>query len=194
MVILLLLLLLLLVPIGVDVRYCDGNMQIYLRIASFTFRLYPAKDREKKQNKKTKKKKEKTVGSTIPDLSKDEVLDAVNVAVRSVKQLRFQLHKVKLHFISAGSDPYRTAMLYGYVSAAVHALGLPQRKQADIQLGVDFERETFYLDGYLSVTIKIYYICKLLCCLIVGMVPILWSRRKRLKSKEHSCAVKGKVA
>ena len=130
----------------------------------------------------------------MPDVTKDEILDAVSVVVKSVKQLKFDLHKLKFYFISAFEDPYQTAMIYGCVSAAVKALGLPQMKQADVRLGVDFERETFYLDGYLSITIRVYYICKLFCCLIAGAIPILWHRYKRLKTKERSSAAKGKVA
>jgi len=192
-IILVLLLLLLLIPVGVDAGYCEGTVRIMLRIASFTVTVYPtssSKDKKAKKRKKTNENKKQS----IPDVTKDEILDAVSVAVRSIKKLHFYLRKLKLHFISAFDDPYRTAMVYGYASAAVNAFALPQLKQADIQLGVDFEREDCYIDGYVSVTIKIYYIMKLVCCLAIGMIPILWSRHRRLKAKENSIGVKGKVA
>ena len=182
----------LLIPVGVDVGYSEGGLRVLIRAACFTFRIYPSSS-EKEQRTKKQKKTDVNKKRSIPDVTKDEILDAISVAVRSVKKLRFHLHKLKIHFISAFEDPYRTAMMYGYASAAVNAFALPQLKQADVQLGVDFEREECYVDGYLSVTIKIYYIMKLVCCLIAGAIPILWNRRKRLK-KTDSIAVKGKVA
>lgn len=191
-IIALLLILLLLVPVGIDVGYKEGNVRVLLRASCFTFQIYPTASTKKKKEKKQKKINEKKKRS-VPDVTKDEILDAIGVAVKAVKKLRFHLHKLKLHFVSAFADPYQTAMVYGYASAAVNAFALSQLKQSDIRLVVDFEREDCYVDGYLSVTIKIYYIMKLVCCLIGGMIPILWSRRKRLK-KADSIAVKGKVA
>lgn len=192
--------LLLLVPIGVDVGYCEEELNIYFRFGPVTIRIYPSKRTSK--SGKTSWKKWKTKGAkrksgkekNHPNLTKDEVLDAVSVAVQSFRKLRFHLHRLKLHFISAFEDPYQTAMVYGYTNAAVYGLGLSRLKQGDIQLAVDFQREKYYLDGYLSVTIKIYYIMKLVCCLIGGMVPILWRRRKRTKAEKHSAAMKGMEA
>ena len=85
-------------------------------------------------------------------------------------------------------------MVYGYANAAVQAFALPQLKQSDIQLAVDFERDTCYLDGYISVTIRIYYILKFVCCVVIGAIPVLYRRHKRLKPKNNSTAMKGKVA
>lgn len=193
MIVLILLVLFLMIPVGVDVGYCEGNLRVMIRIACFTFTVYPSSSAKDRKPKKQKNKNgiEKR---SFPHMTKDEILDAISVAVKSVKKLRFRLHKLKLHFISAFEDPYRTAMVYGYASAAVNAFALPHLKQADVQLGVDFEREDCYVDGYLSVTIQIYYIMKLVCCLLVGMIPILWHRHQRLKAKDNSMAVKGKVA
>lgn len=187
-----LLLLLLTVPVGADVGYNENGLRVFIRVWRFTFCVYPNAPKENKKPKQ-KKQKEKTQ-SRIPDINKDEVLDAISVAIRALKKLRFRLYRLKLHFISAFEDPYQTAMVYGYANAAVQALGLPNRKRTDVQLGVDFERESYYVDGYVSVTIRIYYIIKLCVCLVGGLIPILWRRRKRMKTIVNNTAVKGKVA
>lgn len=187
-----LLFLILLIPVGIDIGYSEGNLRVMIRAAWFTFKIYPSKSKQKKKVNQTKQTKEQKKRS-FPDVTKDEVLDTLTVAVSAVKKLRFHLYKLKLHFVSAFEDPYRTAMVYGYASAAVNAFALSNLKQADVQLGVDFERENCYVDGYLSVTIKIYYIMKLVCCLGIGVGPVLWRRHRRM-AKVNSVAVKGKVA
>lgn len=192
-VILMVLILLLAVPVGVDIGYNESGPRLLIRVWRFTFCVFPHQPKEKKKvEQKKQKTKDKKTG--IPDITKDEVLDAVSVAVRALKKLRFRLYRLKLYFISAFEDPYQTAMVYGYANAAVQALGLSNLKQADVQLGVDFERDSYYFDGYGSVTVRIYYIMKLCVTLVVGVVPILWRRRKRMKTIENNTAVKGKVA
>lgn len=166
-------------------------MTLFLRVSRFTFRIFP---REKKSAEKRKKESDKTNAKKLPDLTKDEVLDGIEVAARAVRKLKFHLYQLKIHFISAFDDPYRTAMIYGYVNAAIQAFGLPQLRQSDVQLGVDFERDHCYIDGYVSVTIRIYYIMKLIFCVVYGAIPILWRIRKRRKEQANSNAVKGKVA
>ena len=188
MLVLAALVLLLMVRLGVDVGYDAGGLRVYARVSRFTVCLYPAK---KQASKKPKKQKSKTPKKGMPDIAEDEIVDAIGVAVRSVKKLRFRLRRLKLHFLSAFDDPYKTAIVYGYAEALIHGLGLPQLKQSDIQLGMDFEKEACEIDGYLSVTIRIYYIMKLLVCLAVGMIPVLWRRRKRMKSTVKNTTVKG---
>ncbi len=181
--------LLLTVRIGADVGYDEAGLRVYARVSRFTICLYPSVKEKKTKKPKNPKRKIKKTGK--PDITEDEVLDAIGVAVRSVKKLRFRLRKLKLHFLSSFNDPYKTAIVYGYAEALVHGLGLPQLKQSDIQLGMDFEKEACDVDGYLSVTIRIYYIMKLVMCLICGMLPILWRRRKRMKATLNNTSVKG---
>lgn len=180
--------LMLTVRVGADVSYDETGLRVYVRISRFTICLFPSK-KEKQPKKKKPKRKTKKKGKL--DVTEEEVLDALSVAVRSVKKLRFRLYKLKLHFVSAFDDPYKTAIVYGYAEALLYGLGLPALKQSDIQLGMDFEKEACDIDGYLSVTIRIYYIVKLVVSLIVGMIPVLWHRRKRMKLVEKNTPVKG---
>ena len=189
-VLLALLLLVLSLRVGADVGYDEGGVRVMLRVSRWTYCLFPREQTKPKKQRKPKEKKKQGK----PDITKEEILDAVDVLVRSVKKLRFRLYRLRVHFISAFGDPYRTAMMYGYANAAVQALGLPEMKQADVQLAVDFERESYYIDGYISVTVRVFYIMKLCVCLVVGLIPILLRRRQRIKAIEKNTAVKGKVA
>lgn len=182
---------LMLLPLGVDFAYSHGQLQIFARVAAGLIRVYPQTTRKQTKTKKQPREKRSTSGS---DWTKGEILDLIGVALSTVKHLRLHLHRLKLHFLSAFEDPCQTAMVYGYAGAAVNALGLPQLKQADIQLGVDFEQEQPELDGYLSVTIRVYEILKLAFRLIAGAIPVLWRRRNRRKQMQNCGAVKGKGA
>lgn len=187
-IVLAVLVLLLTVRIGADIGYDETGLRVYARISRFTVCLYPSKIEKQHKKKKTKRKSDKK-GKL--DVTGEEVLEALSVAVRSVKKLRFHLYKLKLHFVSAFDDPYKTAIVYGYAEALIYGLGLPALKQTDIALSMDFEKEACDIDGYLSVTIRIYYIMKLLVCLMFGMLPIVWRRRKRMKATVKDAAVKG---
>ena len=189
-VLLVLLVLVLSLRVGVDVGYDGENVRVFLRVSRWTFCLFP---REKTKPKKQRKPKQKKKQGKL-DITKDEILDAISVLVRGIKKLRFRLYRLRVHFISAFGDPYRTAMMYGYANAGVQALGLYHLKQADVQLAVDFERESYYIDGYISMTVRVFYIIKLCVCLVAGLIPILLRRRKRIKAIEKNTAVKGKVA
>lgn len=189
MIVLALLALLLTVRIGADIGYDEKGLRVYARVSRFTLCLYPAA--KKHTPKKAKKQKPKTKKSEKLNITEDEALDAIGAAVCSVKKLRFRLRRLKLHFVSAFDDPYKTAIVYGYGEALINGLGLPQLKQSDIRLGMDFEKDACEIDGYLSVTIRIYYIIKLLVCLAMGLIPIWRRRRKRIKATVKNTTVKG---
>lgn len=196
-VLLIVLVLLLSVPVGADVGYDETGLRGFVRVWRFTFCVFPRKpkkDKPPKEKQPANEEKKPKPKKTLPNVTKDEVLDAVSVGVRAVKKLRFRLYRLKLHFVSAFDDPYQTAMVYGYANAAVQALGMPAWKRTDVQLGVDFAGEECYFDGYLSVTVRIYYIMKLCVCLVSGVLPILWRRRKRMKAIGNNTTVKGKAA
>ncbi len=185
--------LLLLLPVGGDVSFREGELRLYVRLWKLRLCLFPRKPQ--KPRKPHKGSEDTTVSSppkkpkkSMPNVTKDEVLETLAVLVGAVRKLRFRLHCLKLHFLSAFSDPYQTAMVFGYANAAVSALGLERLRQGDVQIGVDFQRETCYFDGYLSVTIRVWYVWKLAVSLLWGMVPILLSRRKRLKKQGSMAA------
>lgn len=188
-VIVLLFVLLLCLPLGVDVSLCEGNLRVYLRVGHFTFSVYPQGEQSPKTKTVNRQKPQ-----TMPSFTREEIIDGISVLVRAMKKLKFHLRKLKLYFISAFDNPYNTAVCYGYASAALNGLGLTALKQSDIQLGMDFEREHYYFDGYVSITIRIYYIVIFIGCAIWGGIPIILRRQKRLKQEQKTTAMQGKEA
>lgn len=200
MIVVVIILLLLCVPVGADVGYAHDQLTVKVRVGPFTITLYPQKTgKEEKKKEKRPKQKDAQEEQSPPkekqklDVTKDEIFSAVKVVLGSVKKLRFRLNRIKIYFISAFPDPYDTAMNYGYANAAVNALGLTMRKDADIQLGADFSADKPLIDAYCSVTIRILYVMKFVFSVLFGAIPILIQRNRRIKlTKKANAQAAGK--
>lgn len=196
-VLIVLIVLLMRLPVGIDVGCQERQVFAGLRIGPKIFWLYPRK-RHRFVHKTKKHEKTKEEALPTPEKQKkrlniqfdwEEIKAALDLLVRSVRKLRFQLHRLTLHVISAFPDPYDTVMAYGCMNAAVNALGLNRMKHTDIQLDVDFSADTLVFDGYLSVTIRIYYLCKFGLTLAFGALRLLLAHRKRLKQEQKANAL-----
>lgn len=192
-VIVVLIVLLLCLLVGIDVRYSGGQLCVGLRIGLKVFWLYPEKfgmgKKRTKPSDEAKIKPSKTSGRNLmQQVSWEEIQSALELLIRSIKQLRFRMNRLKLHFISASADPYHAAMAYGYANAAVNALGLPRMKRADVQIGVDFTENMPMIDGYVSITIRVFYLCKFGFTILVGGLKLLLRHRKRLKREQKANA------
>lgn len=189
--------LLMLLPVGIDAGYEAGQASAGVRIGPKVLWLYPGKPGKAARERKAGKKKKKPPETEVrpPKKSRnfnfdwEEIKAALDLVVRSVKKLRFRLHRLRLYFISGAADPYDAAMLYGYVSAGVNALGLPRRKHADVRLDVDFSVDAPAVDGYLSVTIRVWYLCKFGLTMAFGGLRLLWKHRKRIKREQAANAL-----
>lgn len=193
LIILAVLALLLYLPVGVDVGYTGGQVLLRVRAGALAFTVLPRKA-GKKKSKKPKKQSPAEQKSGQPKekrklpVTKDDILDAAELLIRSIKKLRFRVSRLKLHFVSAFDDPYNTAMVYGYVCAAVNALRMDRVKGADIQLSADFMAEHWSADAACSITIRIWYMMKFVCSVLAGGIPILLRIRKRMKPKQSQVA------
>lgn len=189
-VIVALIVLLLCLLVGIDVCYSGGQLCVGLRIGLKVFWLYPEKfGMRKKPSDETKTKPSKTSGRNLmQQVNWEEIQSALELLIRSIRKLRFRMNRLKLHFISASPDPYHAAMAYGYANAAVNALGLPRMKRADVQIGVDFTENVPIIDGYVSITIRVFYLCKFGFTILVGGLRLLLLHRKRLKREQKANA------
>ena len=197
LILLLVIVLLLSLPVGIDAACEDKQFDLWVRVGPKRFRIFPGKFGKKEHKRKKAEPPEETEPSPAEEKKKrialnvdwDEVKAALDLLIRSVKKLRFQVRRLDLRFVSGFPDPYDTAMAYGYANAAVNALGLSRMKHADVQLSADFSSEAPAYGGYLSVTIRIYYLCKFGFTMAFGALRLLLRHRKRLKQEEKAKAL-----
>ncbi|MBR5095185.1 MAG: hypothetical protein IK095_08825, partial [Oscillospiraceae bacterium] len=140
-VILALILLILLIPVGVDLGYESGLLHLSAKVGPAQIQLFPRQKKEKKEpkekkpkKKKKKKKKEEPKEEkeeepkekkkrSLP-FDRDEILELLQVALKALGKFgrAWKVERFVFHFVSAGKDPYDTAMLSGYMDAAIATL------------------------------------------------------------------------
>ena len=144
-----------LLPVGVDAAYADDVFSLAARIGPFRLRLLPKPpDQKPKKKKPPKPKKEKPKKRSAPP----DIRTILTLAKLGLQAL--DLFRQQLVFVSGASDPYDTALAFGYVNAALGAL-MPLAERAlriderDIQTGVDFQAERPRIDARIVCTIRI---------------------------------------
>ena len=168
------LVLILLIPVGVDLGYEQDKLHVSAKVMGLLLQLYPKpppgpnRKPKKKKPKKEKKPKKPAAEGEKPkkkrklSFSRDELLELARAALRGVGNFgrKLQVDRFVLRFRAAGEDPYNTAMLYGWVNAALSSLApLCRRrfavKDCDVRTEVDFAGEKMHLDLGLAMTIRI---------------------------------------
>ena len=121
----------------------------------------PAPDQKPKKKKPPKPKKEKPKKrSAPPDIRTILTLAKLGLQALDLFRQRLRVQLLRLVFVSGASDPYDTALAFGYVNAALGAL-MPLAERAlriderDIQTGVDFQAERPRIDARIVCTIRI---------------------------------------
>ena len=117
-----------------------------------------AKPKKKKPPKPKKEKPKKK--SAPPDIRTILALAKLGLQALDRFRQRLRVQLLRLVFVSGASDPYDTALAFGYVNAALGALTpLAERAlridERDIQTGVDFQAERPRIDARIVCTIRI---------------------------------------
>ena len=185
------------IPVGVDASYRENELALRLKIWLFRVQVLPAKEKKKKPKPKAKKpvankpdakpEKPKKQGS-MPKLTLPDILALADLACDTLGNLRRKLRVevLVLHVTLDGSDPAKTAMLYGRVWAALGALTpkLEQLfviKKRDIQPILDYNEKEMKLDAQLVLTITIG---RAICLALRALVRLLklWLNKKKAVS------------
>lgn len=207
-VIVLIIALIMLIPIGADVGYEGGVFSVSAVACGMPIiKLFPKPEEDgtkpPKHPKKEKKKKEKEkpaaeAGQEKPkkklnfDFTPDELLALLKKVLKGFGKLgrKFKVNRFLLRYIAAGDDPYKTAMTYNYVNAALSSLGpvCAGRFQVDdceVVTAVDFTADKMSIDFGIALTIRIGQIFGAINTILFGALGILIKNKLRLMKEKR---------
>ena len=120
---------------------------------------------------------------------------------------KLTVDRFMLHYVAGGDDPYRTAMTYNYVNAALSTLApvCASRfivKDSDVYTDVDFTLDKSRIDFGVCLVIRIGQVFRMFFALAFGVLGILLKNKLRLfreklrrkRSGEELPDEKGKTA
>jgi hypothetical protein len=157
--------LILLLRFGVSVEYGSYGLIVLARFGPLKLSVYPGK--EIKEKKEVAKKPKKAKPEKAPDEKKPGMLKTLQDMVPAIKttlnrlRRRLLIKNLTLHYIAAGDDPSKTAMMFGASSAAFGGI-LPllesnfRIKRRDLRASADFEAAQQYIYVYATVSLAVW--------------------------------------
>ena len=202
------------ISIGADIGYVDNEFRLAAKICGLSLQLLPAKEKdesepkkEKKPKKQKKPKKEKKKKEEDPDKPKkkfelnftfDEIMAVVKKVFEGLGKFRkMSIDRFMLHFTAAGDDPYKTAVTFGYLNAALSFLApVCERrfncKDSDVWTDIDFTIYEQKIDFGLAFSIRIGQIFSVINTIIFGVLGIFIKNRIRLLVEKIKNKLSGK--
>ena len=151
LIVILVLLLLAMIWLGVEVRFWDSQLTVFVKVLFIRFKVYPGKKKAKKKPEKEKKDKKSReevshkVGKKKPK-KKPDIRELIRLGLDAAGRLKRKItvKELTLHYTAGSGDPSDTALQFGRVSAAVGIL-LPRIcetfkvKRHDVKVDADFD-------------------------------------------------------
>lgn len=205
-VIVLIIALIMLIPIGADVGYEGGVFSVSAVACGMPIiKLFPKPEEDAskppKHPKKEKKKKEKPAAEAEQekpkkklsfDFTADELLALLKKVLKGFGKLgrKFKVNRFLLRYTAAGDDPYKTAMTYNYVNAALSSLGPICAKRFEVDdcevvTDVDFTADKMSIDFGLAMTMRIGQIFGAINTILFGALGILIKNKLRLMKEKR---------
>ncbi len=194
-------LILLLIPIGAHVKFVEGNLSLAAKLSVFEIQLFPKKIKEPKKERKPKeagaenkqkKSEKKTKEKKKLPFNFEEVLELIKKAIKGLGKFgKLTVHKFMLHYMAAGTDPYKTAVNYAYINAALSSLApvcrqnLRIKDDIDVCTNIDFTQEKPLIDAELSISLRLIQLVHVAVVIIVGALPVFLRNRKRLAKEKR---------
>ncbi len=198
-IILLVLALILLLPVGADACVNNSGGYIKIKAGPVSFRLPQFSDKIKKsktkKDRKTKADNEAEIGKkkrhkspTVKDL-----FPIIKMGLHALGRFRRRLcvDLLEVNLICGGSDPYNTAISYGYISAAAGAL-LPfadrafKIREKKINIDVDFDSGCFVYYARLILTIQVWEVISIAFAFLYEFTAYKIKRRKENRRHERN--------
>ena len=187
------------IPIGADIGYENGEFSLSAKVCGVLLQLLPKdeskpKKEKKKKEKKKKDKKEDTKEESEDkpkkklklDFTTDEIIALLKKVFKGLgKFTRFKVDRFLLHYLAAGSDPYKTAVTFGRVNAIILALAPVCRERfqcpdTDVLTDIDFTAEKTLVDFGLGFSIRIGQILGAVNTILFGALGILIRNKFRI--------------
>lgn len=200
-IILVIIILICLIPVGVDVDFTDERLTVSAKLCGILFRVFPRPPKPKGEKKNSKKPEEKTEEKEpepqpeqapkkkrqLPlNMNFDELTGLLKAVLRGLGKFRKTVvDRFLLHVTVAGSDPYKTAISYGYLNAFLSSLAPACKanltvKKSDIYTDIDFLSDWTKIDFGLALSIRIGQIFGILNTILFGAGKILIRNRIRV--------------
>lgn len=199
--------LIMLIPIGADIGYEGGQLTISAKAAGVLIRLFPKSPEDRSKPKKEKKPKEppkKPEEENKPkkpkkklklEFTKEELLELVKKVLSGfgIFGRKLRVDRFLLHYVAAGDDPYKTAVMFGYVNAALDILApiCSQRftvDDLDVRTDCDFTADKMKIDFGIAMTIRIGAIFRMVFAILFGALGILIKNKIRLAIEKKRAA------
>lgn len=200
-VILLIIVLIMLIPIGADIAYMGGEFSLSAKVCGVLLQLFPkppadetVPKKEKKPKKPKKPKPEKPQAEGAPakkklnlSFTKEEIFSLVKKVIKHFGRFnkKFKVDRFLLHYTAAGDDPYKTAVTFGYVNAALSSLAPLCRQRfdvsdCDVRTDIDFSKEAMEVDFGMAFSIRIGAFFGLIFGIAFSALGILIKNKLRL--------------
>ena len=195
-----LLLFVLFVPVGIHGRYVEEKFFLAAKVSRFEYTIFPRpkKEGEKKKNKTEHGNNKKS--ESEPEVKKEkkfpfnfeETLELLKKAVKSLGKFgKLTVHKFILHYLAAGNDPYKTAMTYNYVNAALSSLtpvcakSFIVKDDVDVWTNIEFTQEKQIIEAELSITLRLAQLLRVAFVFVFSALGILVRNRRRLRRENR---------
>ena len=215
-IIFVIILLIMLTPVGVDFSLFEGETVLDAKIGFWHKRHLPPDPDKPVKEKKPKKEKKKRKKKQTPDETEEsadqvkkkkpktklrftfhDIVEIAKIALRALGRFgsSISVDRLEVSINAATSDPYDTAMLYGYINAALGTL-MPLARRAmkirreEINTSMSFEIQKTEITARVVATLQIWEILHIVFC--AAFSALVWFIRLRRASKKAAKAAAGK--
>lgn len=155
-----------LIPLGVDGGYATGRgPTLRVRIGLFSIGILPKKKKEPKVRKPAKPEKPGKKKKGPPALTNRGWIRLIKAALHALSQLREKLmvQYLRFRFTAASSDPFKTALSFGYASGAAASFvpllnGAFTIEEPDIGPSFDFTATKPKVDIWITASILVWQV------------------------------------
>lgn len=169
-----------LIPLGVDGGYAtEQGPTLRVRIGLFSIGILPKKKKEPKVRKPAKPEKPGKKKKGPPPLTNRGWIKLIKAALRALSQLREKLmvQYLRFRFTVASSDPFKTALSFGYASGAAASFvsllnGAFTIEEPDIGPSFDFTATKPKVDVWITASILVWQVLYVAAVLLIEYLKI----------------------